>query len=37
VVGIFQEELLLFQLRDELGPALLDGIVSGLWKGGERE
>jgi hypothetical protein len=27
VVGIFQEELLLFQLRDELGPALLDGIV----------
>jgi hypothetical protein len=30
VVGIFQKELLLFQLRDELGPALLDGIVSGL-------
>ena len=31
------EELLFFQLRDEFGPALLDRIVSGLGKGGERE
>jgi hypothetical protein len=28
VVGIFEEELLLLQLGDELGPARLDGIVT---------
>jgi hypothetical protein len=37
VVGILQEKLLLLQLRDELGSALLDGIVHGLGDGGERE
>jgi hypothetical protein len=30
VVGILQEELLLLQLRDELGPARLDRVVAGL-------
>jgi hypothetical protein len=37
VVGIFQEELLLFQLRDELDPTDLDRIVPGLREGGERQ
>jgi hypothetical protein len=37
VVGVLQEQLLLLQLRDELGPALLDRIVPGLGKGRERE
>jgi hypothetical protein len=37
VVGILQEQLLLLQFRDELGPALLDGVVPGLGKDGERE
>jgi hypothetical protein len=37
VVGILQEQLLLLQLRDELGPARLDGIVAVLGKRGERE
>ena len=37
VVGVFQEQLLLLQLGDEVGSALLDRIVSGLGDGGERE
>jgi hypothetical protein len=37
VVGVFQEQLLLLQLRDELGPTRLDGIVCGLGKRGESE
>jgi hypothetical protein len=37
VVGILQEQLLLLQLRDELGPTSMDRIVPGLRDGGERE
>jgi hypothetical protein len=37
VVGILQEQFLLLQPGDELGPARLDGIAPGLGKGGERE
>jgi hypothetical protein len=37
MVGIVQEQLLFFEFGDELGPALLDRIIGGLWKGGERE
>jgi hypothetical protein len=37
VGGVLQEQLLLLQLRDELGPARLDGIVPGLGNSGERE
>jgi hypothetical protein len=35
VVGIFQEQLLLLQLGNELGSASLDGIVAGLRQAGE--
>jgi hypothetical protein len=37
VIGILQEQLLLLELGDELGPALLNRIVPGLGKRGERE
>jgi hypothetical protein len=37
MVRILQEQLLLLQLGDEVGSALLDRIVSGLGDGGERE
>jgi hypothetical protein len=37
VGGVLQEQLLLLQLRDELGPARLDGIIPRLGKSGERE
>jgi hypothetical protein len=37
VVGIVQEQLLFFELGDELGPPLLDGVVIGLRECGERE
>jgi hypothetical protein len=35
VVGILQEQLLLLQLGNKLGPAHLDGVVAGLRQGGE--
>jgi len=35
VVGVLQEQLLLLQFRDELGPAHLDGIIPGLGKSGK--
>jgi hypothetical protein len=37
VVVVLQEQLLLFQSGDELGPARLDGVVGALRQGGERE
>jgi superfamily II helicase len=37
VVGVLEEQLLLFQPSDELGPARLDGVVGRLGKRGERE
>jgi hypothetical protein len=37
VVGVLQEQLLLLELRNELGSTSLDRIVPGLGDGGERE